>query len=308
MQLFRNSINLSVKFPHGSVVTVGNYDGVHLGHQKILSQLVSKAKELNLPSVVVIFEPQPEEFFSEHHAISRLCCLREKLRLLKEAGIENVICLHFNSKFSELSAEQFVAQILVAALQVRYLIVGHDFVFGHNSTGDINLLRKASNKYGFAVEEISACMLNGVRISSSLIRAAVASADFKLAEKFLGRPYSLSGKVVHGDKRGRDLAFPTANVYLSHLVLPLTGVFVVRVLGLDKAYFGVANVGVRPTIEDTKKLLEVYIFNFNAEIYGKFICVEFLHKLREEKKFASFALLKKQIAKDVINAQKFLGV
>jgi riboflavin kinase / FMN adenylyltransferase len=308
MQFFRDTKNLKTKFASGSVITIGNYDGIHLGHQKILSAVAAKARALKLPSVVIIFEPQPEEFFTPHANYSRLTSLREKLIRLAKFNIANVLCLRFNKKFAAFTAEQFVKKILVDALNIRYLIVGDDFVFGKDKQGDFALLQKLSTKNNFQAAVVPQVKLNSMRVSSTLIRAALQLGDLKTAAQFLGRPYTLFGRVVHGAKRGRDLGFPTANIYLPHKILPISGVYAVKIHFLNgKDFFGIANVGSRPTIGDAKKILEVYIFGFNADIYGEKIEIEFVQKIRDEKKFPSFALLQQQIASDVLQTKQFFN-
>lgn len=307
MQLFRSLKRLSDKLSDGCVATIGNYDGVHLGHQEILKKVIVKAKALKLPSVIIIFEPQPEEFFTNNQEHYRLTSLREKLKIFFKFNINYVLCLRFDIKLVNLSAAQFIEDHLLKSLKVKYLVVGDDFVFGRKREGNFDLLQKYGANNEFGVEKIEQFKFGGVRISSSLIRNALVNDDLKLAETMLGRVYSLCGRVVHGDKRGRDLGFPTANIYLPHKVLPISGVYLVGILGIDKKIFwGVANIGKRPTVGDLKRILEVYVFDFSSDIYGKRIEIEFLKKIRPEKKFSSFALLKQQIADDVKIAKKLI--
>ncbi|MBU0745100.1 MAG: bifunctional riboflavin kinase/FAD synthetase [Gammaproteobacteria bacterium] len=299
MQLIRGLHNLKSTLVSGSVVTIGNYDGVHLGHRKILNFVKEKSIALNLPSVVVIFEPQPEEFFAQDQAL-RLTSLREKIFGLSQCGMDKVVLLPFNRHFATISAMSFVAEVLICLLHVKYLVVGDDFVFGHRREGGFSLLEREAVAGGFGVTQIPSFKIDGVRVSSSLIRAALLSDNFDLAAKFLGRPYSVNGRVIHGEHRGRDLGFPTANIHLNRPELPLTGVYLVKVFGLKPSpLFGLANIGFRPTVSGKQKSFEVYIFEFNANIYGKRITVEFCKKIRDEKKFESVTELQAQIKKDL---------
>lgn len=309
MQLLRTLNHLAAHFPRGAVVTIGNYDGVHLGHQAILQKLIAKAHELNLPAVVVIFEPQPEEYFNPQTEVARLSSLREKLTYFRNHGVANVLCLRFNGRLAAMSADEFIQQILLDALRVRYLIVGDDFGFGHRRSGNFTLLQQYAKQHHFMVEQMLPFRINGVRVSSTLVRTALQVGDLAIAQELLGHPYTLMGRVVHGEKVGRSLGFPTANVYLPHKVFPVSGVYIVKIHGLAAHYYqGVANIGVRPTVGSTQRLLEVYIFDFNENIYGKKIEVEFLRKIRDEKKFTSFELLQQQIAIDVRMAKDYFSL
>lgn len=296
----------------GCVLTIGNFDGVHLGHQNILVRLCDQALERGLPSVVMLFEPQPREFFAKKmqsqtacNAPARLMRLRDKLKYLAEAGVDFVLCVRFSEAFASLSAEDFIRERLAKQLKVRYLSVGDDFRFGAKRVGNFELLRNAGLKYRFAVEESHTHSLNEARISSTYIRNALAHDDLDLAEKLLGKPYSIAGRVAHGNKLGRTLGFPTANIMLNRLVTPIQGVFAVKVKTSTGLYNGVANIGNRPTINGTKALLEVHIFDFQQAIYGQAIEVIFYHKIRNEIKFSTIEALKVQIEKDRQQAIKF---
>ncbi len=303
MQLIRGLHNLKDELLRGSVVTIGNYDGVHLGHQEIISFVKRKSHELNLPSVVVIFEPQPEEFFTNDKS-QRLTSIREKILLLGKYGIDKVLLLPFNAHFAAVTAEEFITEILVNSLQVRYLVVGDDFVFGHGRCGNFSLLEKQAAISKFQATEMPSFKIGGVRVSSSLIRAALATGDFSLAEKFLGRPYEVSGRVVHGTHLGRALGFPTANIYLRWRELPFTGVYLVKVHDLAQvSLLGLVNIGFRPTVSGKQKSFEVYILDFNSDIYHKRITVEFVKKIREEQKFNTLADLQSQIENDLLVAR-----
>lgn len=260
----------------------------------------------------MLFEPQPREFFAKKSANltaslapARLMRLRDKLKYLEEAGIDFVLCVRFSDKFAQLSADAFISELLVKRLQVRYLSIGDDFRFGEKRVGNFEMLHNAGLKYRFAVEESHTHSFNRERISSSLIRQALQQDNLHLVEKLLGRPYSIAGRVAHGNKLGRTIGFPTANIMLNRLVIPLQGVFAVQIQTKTGKYNGIANVGNRPTINGSKALLEVHIFDFNRSIYGEAIEVFFMHKIRNEVKFPSFEALKAQIEKDRQQAVEF---
>lgn len=294
---------------HGSVVTIGSFDGVHLGHQAIIRQVIAKAAELKLPSVAVVFEPQPHEFFSGEKAPARLMRLREKALALYEAGIQRVCCLQFNQAMRSLSAEDFVQQILVDGLGVKCLIVGDDFRFGVDRSGDYDFLKRAGQSNGFEVCDTATYEVDGERVSSTRIRAELEQAHFDKAAQLLGKPYTISGHVGYGQQLGRTLGVPTANVHLHRYRSPLQGVFAVRVTLPDgRLCPGVANVGVRPTIGDNiKPILEVHLLDFSGSLYGELITVEFVHKLRDEQKFGSIDLLKAQIYADIEAAKAYFA-
>ncbi len=307
MDLIRGLHNLKT-FERGCVVTIGNFDGVHRGHQAILSQLEKKGKELGLPTVLITFDPQPQEFFQPGNLPPRLTCLREKIiTLMTQTHIDVLLCLHFNLHLAYLQASDFVQQILVERLRARMLIVGDDFRFGYRREGDFQLLTTLGKQYGFDVIPTATVLHEGRRISSSWIREALAAGDLVLVETLLQRPYSFHGRVVRGDQRGRIIGFPTANVNLHRRTSPIWGVYAVKVYGLGPVREGVANVGNRPTVDGTRTLLEVHLFDFNEDIYGRAIRVDFIHKLRDEQHFDSFDLLKAQILKDAQAARDFLG-
>ncbi len=292
---------------HGSVVTIGSYDGVHLGHQAIIEQVTEKSAQLNLPSVAVVFEPQPHEFFSGDEAPARLMRLREKALALFDAGVDRVCCLQFNQLLRSLSAEEFVKRVLVEGLGVKYLVIGDDFRFGCDRSGDYEFLKQAGERYGFDVCDTRTYQVDNERVSSTRIRAALEVADFPLVGRLLGKAYTVSGHVGYGQQLGRQWNVPTANVHLRRYRSPLNGVFAVSVkLPNGETANGVANVGVRPTIgEKIKPILEVHLLDFNGDLYGKMITVEFLHKLRDEQKFSSLDLLKEQIYRDIDEAKAY---
>ena len=293
MQVFRH---INQKYSP-SFLTIGNYDGIHLGHQAILKKLISESKSNNILSSVMTFEPHPREFFSPKLAPKRIISLREKLEYFDELKIDQVFIVNFNDEFSRKSYLDFIEK-LKKNIQAKKIIIGNDFRFGKQREGNIDKLIDNS---------VDVCVMNkieykGERVSSTIIRDSLAAGDLKRAAMLLGRSYSISGKVVHGDKRGREIGFPTANIHMFHNRPPLKGVFAVKLNNM----YGVANLGVRPTIAGFSKLnLEVHLFNFSKNIYGKHAHVTFLKKIRDEKKFENIDALKKQIQIDIDNVKKF---
>ena len=305
MQLVRGIHNIRPE-DHGCVLTIGNFDGVHLGHRRVISALVKKAKALNCVPAVLVFEPQPQELFAPKSAPARLCRLRDKYSLLEKLGVERLICVNFNRKFASQSAEQFIEELLVKRLGIKHLIVGDDFHFGKNRTGNFDMLCQAGKKFGFDVTDTASYKLADCRISSTEIRYALEHDNLADAQRMLGRPYSIIGRVFHGDKRGRQLGFPTANVLLKRRVSPISGVYVVKVNTGEGSYFGVANVGSRPTVAGIRQQLEVHIFDFDENLYGQSIEVVMLKKLRNEMKFTSIDELTRQISKDSEQARHYV--
>jgi len=306
MQVIRGLHNLRSKH-RGCVATIGNFDGVHLGHQAVVRHLRAKGLEYGLPAAVITFEPQPQEFFSPDRAPARLTRMREKLQALYNAGIDRVVLLEFGRKLAAMQADSFVQRLLLDGLGVRYLFVGDDFRFGKGRGGDIGFLRKVGQAQGFGVENMNTFAVGDERVSSTRIRELLAEGDLARAGHYLGRPYRICGRVAHGDARGRTIGFPTANINLHRKVSPLRGVYAVSVHGLEADPLpGVANIGTRPTVEgDTRYLLEVHLFDFNHEIYGEHVQVEFRKKLRDEKRFDSFEALRRQIERDSRVARVF---
>lgn len=293
--------------PHA--VTIGNFDGLHLGHQAMLTRLQLVAKERKLPSCVLSFEPHPREFFSPDKAPARLSSLREKADELALLGIDHLHVFRFNQTFAALSADEFIVRVLMDTLQARYVLVGDDFRFGAQRAGDIALLAQSGTTNGFEAEALSTVQIDGERASSTAVRTALAAGDLAHATQLLGRPYSICGRVMHGDKLGRELGYPTANVQLKHNRPPLSGIFAVRVSGLGtESLPGVASLGVRPTVKGAgaAPVLEVHLFDFHDEIYGRRVRVDFLHKLRDEAKYPDLPSLVAQIGRDVDNAKHFL--
>ena len=303
MQLVRGLHNLRPEH-RGCVATIGNFDGVHRGHQAILARLRERGQALGLPTCVVIFEPQPREYFAPDTAPARLARLRDKIELLATEGIDRVLCLAFNQRLSKLSADAFVKAILVDGLGVRHLEVGDDFRFGCDRLGDFDFLLQAGQVHGFTVEAAQTVELDGIRVSSTQVRNALAAADFSLAERLLGRPYRIAGRVLHGQKLARQLGTPTANIQLKRRRVPFTGVYLVDVDIDGKTWPGVANIGVRPTVQgDGKAHLEVHLLDFAGDLYDRRLTVVFHQKLREEQRFASLEALKTAINADVATAR-----
>jgi riboflavin kinase/FMN adenylyltransferase len=301
MELTRGLHNL--KKQPGCILTIGNFDGVHLGHQEILKKLVSRSKKMGLPSLVVSFSVTPETFFGRPKA--RLSSFRDKHLFLESMGVDKHLLIRFNKGFSELSASSFINQILVQKIGVKHCFIGDDFRFGKGRLGDFSMLKAASHENNYTIEKLNSVLLDGLRVSSSAVRNFLTDGNFTGAEKFLGRPFSISGKVAHGDKLGRTIGFPTANISIHRKLSPILGVYSVLVVLKSKTYNGVCNVGKRPTLGGKNTLLEVFIFDFNEEIYGEYVTVIFKQKCREEKKFESFDELKTQIKKDVEKSRLF---
>ncbi len=303
MRVFRgHSVPLAVP----TVLTIGNFDGVHCGHMALLERLHSLSETKRLLPAVLTFEPHPREFFAPAAAPARLSILREKLEMLSALGMGATMICRFNEALAQLSARDFVQDILVHALSVRHLVIGDDFHFGRGREGDFALLQQLGGEHGFQVEAMREVTVQGERVSSSAVRDALDAGDMERAARLLGRPYIIDGKVVHGNKLGRELGFCTANIYIRHNPVPMTGVFAVEVAGLAAYPLpGVANLGIRPTIGGVRPLLEVHIFDFNKNIYGAHLAVRFLHKLRDEQRFPDIDALKAQIALDAQAARHY---
>ncbi|WGW00938.1 bifunctional riboflavin kinase/FAD synthetase [Vibrio sp. YMD68] len=306
MELIRGIHNIKPQHK-GCVLTIGNFDGVHLGHQQVLDQVTQKAHDLELPSVVMTFEPQPMELFSQDRAPARLTRLRDKYVQLSKLDLDRLLCVNFNRYFASLSAEAFIRDLLVDKLGVKYLVVGDDFCFGKGRTGDFSMLREAGQLFGFDVVSTNSFCLQHQRVSSTGIRNALAEDALDTASEMLGREYSISGRVSHGRKLGRTIGFPTANIPLKRCVSPVSGVYVVQALGLGQQRIGgVANIGQRPTVNGIRQQLEVHLFDFDGNLYGQQLEVLLLHKLRNEHKFESFEALKQQIELDAEAARVWL--
>lgn len=304
MQVFRR-VHEATNSP--TVLTIGNFDGLHLGHRAMLERLAARGAELGLPTTVMTFEPHPRELFTPDQAPARLTSLREKLQLLDGCGVDRSFVCHFSRRVAGLSAEEFIENILVRGLGVRHVIIGDDFRFGKGRAGDFAMLAAAGQRLGFGVEAMHTVEVLEERVSSSAVRGALAAGNLEHAAQLLGHPYCIAGRVVHGDKIGRRIGYPTANIQLKRKRLPLNGVFAVTVSGLDKRHLpGAASLGVRPTLgQGLKPVLEVNLFDFDREIYGSHITVHFLHKMRDEMKFDSLDALTAQIGRDVKDIRNY---
>ena len=307
MELIRGLQNLRPRH-HGCVASIGNFDGVHLGHQHVLGELADKAEEMKLPAVVITFEPQPQEFFSSDRCPGRLTRFREKMKALRRLAVDRVFALHFSKALATMEPEEFIQQVLVDGLGVRYLVVGDDFRFGQKRRGNFEMLQQAGVEHGFQVVNMHTFQIAGERVSSTRIRKVLSEGDLDHVEILLGRPYRMCGRVAHGHKRGRQIGFPTANIHLHRKVSPIEGVFAVEMFGIDgEPVSGVANVGTRPTVNGTRTILEVHLFNFSGDIYGSHVSVDFLKKIRNEQKYDSFELLKEQILLDAEEARSYFS-
>lgn len=314
MRLIRGLTNLKLLsrregsvLSRGCVATVGNFDGVHLGHQTILEQVKEKAAELSVPSVVMVFEPQPREFFQGDDAPPRLTGFRQKFETLLASGVDIVLCLKFDDTFRSYSGMGFIEDVLIEGLNVLHLVVGDDFRFGCDRAGDFRLLQQVGQESGFTVENTRTITIDGDRVSSTRVRDALSSNRLELAGRLLGRPYSISGRVVYGRQLGRTIGAPTANILLGRMA-PLKGVYVVAVRLPDgRQVDGVANIGLRPTVDGRQPSLEVHVFDFAGTLYGQRIDVLFRHPLRDEVKFDSIDELKDQIARDFDDARAWIA-
>lgn len=305
IEVVRGLVNVRPKHKR-CVVTIGNFDGVHTGHQAILRQVRDEAARLRTKSMLICFEPQPREFFDVYNAPARLTRFREKVELLGEFGVDHVLCFKFNERTRAITASRFV-DMLVSDLEVAALYVGDDFRFGCDREGSFSDLEAAGRANGFPVTNIYTMVYDSSRVSSTRIRQCLAAGDFELAEQLLGHPYSISGKVVYGRRLGRSLGVPTANIQLHRYVAPIAGVFAVQAHINERVVNGVANVGVRPTIDETttKPILEVHLFDFDEDIYGRTVKVVFRHKIRDERKFPGLDELKRAIFSDMDRAREY---
>jgi riboflavin kinase/FMN adenylyltransferase len=301
MNIIRGLHNL--KKHSGSVVTIGNFDGVHIGHQQIISRLVAKAKTLQLPSILISFTPTPQSFFGREQSV--LTSFKQKHYQLEKLGLDVHLIITFNRKFSQLSAESFIQEILLAKLGVKFCLIGDDFRFGSGRTGDFKLLQSFAHQYDFQVENTQSVLCGSQRASSSKIRDYLAQGELQLAAQMLGREFCISGKIIHGKQLGRTIDFPTINIPIKRHISPVLGVFAVQIHLLGKTFNGVANIGKRPTVNGDNILLEVFLFDFNQMVYGEFADIVFKQQIRKEQKFDSFDQLKAQIKLDVRTAKDF---
>ena len=307
MEFIRGLYNLKPEH-RGCVATIGNFDGVHVGHQRVLRQVKLKAIVQGLPAVVILFEPQPLEYFAKDQAPRRITRLREKLRLLEKHGIDRVLCLRFDAKLLSLSAHDFIKQLLVSGLAVSHFVVGDDFRFGQGRTGNYALLQTEGLIHGFDVENTQTCELDGQRVSSTRIRNALEVHDLAAVRRFIGRPFTVTGKVAYGQQLGRKLGVPTANIRLQKPRPALQGVYATLVHGvLDSPMASVANIGYRPTVAGVQPQLEAHLFDFSGDLYGKTITVEICQFIRSEQKFDGLAQLQAQIELDMQTAKDFFA-
>jgi riboflavin kinase / FMN adenylyltransferase len=293
--------------PHGSAVCIGAFDGVHMGHRAVLECVRERAAVLGVAPIAVSFEPIPRTFFARGPGIAQLTSAREKVAAMVAAGMQRVLLLRFDAELAAMSAEDFVAHVLIARLGAREVWVGEGFRFGHARRGDIDVLRRLGQAEGFAAGIVPPLLLDGERVSSSRVRTLLADGDFESASRLLGRRFMIGGHVVRGQQLGRKLGYPTANVRLGSRVAPVGGIFAVRVHDVDAQMKpGVASLGVRPTVDGTEPLLEAHLFDFDGDLYGKRIQVEFVQKLRDEEKFSSLEVMVKQIDRDAAQARAIL--
>ncbi|MFW8592382.1 bifunctional riboflavin kinase/FAD synthetase [Glaciecola sp. 2405UD65-10] len=306
MELIRGLHNIGTHH-HGCVLTIGKFDGVHLGHQAVLKSVLQKAEELNLPAVVMVFEPQPEELFSAERAPARLSLLKDKYIALRDIGVHRLLCVRFTRDFSAISPQSFIHDLLIKQLGVKFLVVGDDFRFGYKREGDFDMLRDASETAGFDVVSTQSFKVHDCRISSTAVRTALSQGDFEGAKEMLGGAYVIRGKVVHGEKNGRTIGYPTANVLMRRHKSPVKGVFAGLVKTKTGIYNAVINVGNRPTLNGQRMQLEAHLFDFDGDLYGQNVEVELLKKIRDEIKFPDFQVLKQQINKDATQARSLLA-
>jgi riboflavin kinase/FMN adenylyltransferase len=307
MKIFRGIARSGERVP--VALAIGNFDGVHRGHQALLAQLVAAARRHRLSPAVMTFEPHPRELFAPDSAPARVANIRDKIEALAANGVERVFIQHFSRRFASLQPEQFISDVLVIGLQTRCLLVGDDFRFGARRAGDVDLLRGRAAHYGYVVEQLATVQEHGVRVSSSEVREALATGNLAHAEALLGRPYAISGRVLHGRKLGREIGFPTLNLRLAHKRPAARGIYAVKVHGLgEDARAGVASIGLRPTVEFSDRwLLEVHLFDFAQDVYGRLIRVELVHKLRDETRYDSLEALSNAIRNDAAAARALLA-
>lgn len=305
-KLIRSTYNITEE-EKGGILTIGNFDGVHVGHQALLKKVVEQAQNKQVPAIAITFEPHAFEFFGgENLNIPRLTRLREKFTELAKSNPSGVLILPFNQDIANISAPQFVEEILYKKLTPKHIIIGDDFRFGYQRQGDFNLLRAMGRELGFTVEAMNSVLIDGERVSSTLVRKALQRGDHDYAQKLLGRPYAMQGRVRAGDQLGRQLGFPTANIFLHRQLTPVLGVYTVLVHGLaEQPLPGAANVGTRPTIDGTRTLLEVHLLDFDRDIYGRYVQVEFCTKLRDEEKYPDLEQLRQAIADDVEQTRQY---
>ena len=307
MEVIRGGHNIRPEH-HGCVATIGNFDGVHLGHRALIGQLAALGRERAVPTTLVTFEPQPQEFFAGENAPPRLTRLREKLSALRALPLDRVALLRFDARLCAMSPVEFVESFLVAGLGVQVVVAGDDFRFGYRGEGNFDLLVSLGERHGFDVVRRETCCVRGGRVSSSWIRDALANDEIAIARELLGRPYAVSGRVARGEQRGRTIGFPTLNIPIRRYRSALRGVYAVRVAGLEERELAaVANLGTRPTVDGRGVVLEVHVFDWIGDAYGRCVDVSFVAKIRDERKFDTFDALKLQIGRDSDRAREMLG-
>jgi riboflavin kinase/FMN adenylyltransferase len=306
MDFVRGLHNLRARH-RGCVLTVGAFDGVHRGHQEMIRVLRQRSAEHQAPATLLSFEPTPREYFATHAPPARLTRFRERFEVLRAYGVQRFVCLRFDTRMREMTALQFVDEVLVSGLDVRHVVVGHDFRFARNHAGTVATLREHGGRCGFSVTEVPPYELDGERVSSSLVRKALHDGDVQRAAHYLGRPYRITGKVVEGAKLGRTLGFPTANLRLQRRSTPVAGIFAVRVSGAGlQAAAAVASLGTRPTVNGKELLLEAHVFDFQGDLYRRHLHVDFVARLRDELRFADIAALTRQMHEDAAQARRIL--
>jgi riboflavin kinase/FMN adenylyltransferase len=307
MELIRGLYNLRPRH-RGCVLTIGAFDGVHRGHQEMIRVLRERAAWHSVPATALAFEPTPREFFAKGRPPARLTRFRERYEAFARYGVERFVCLPFTERVRSLTADEFIERVLVQGLAVREVVIGHDFRFGRNHQGTVATLREFGSRYGFDVTEVAPFEIDGERVSSSLVRQALDAGNMSRAWKFLGRPYRITGKVVHGAKLGRKLGYPTANLRLHRRATPLAGIFAVKVsgAGLQQAP-AVASLGTRPAVNGTELLLEAHVFNYSGDLYRQYLHVDFIERLRDELWFPNVDALVQQMDKDAARARQLLA-
>lgn len=310
MHIIRGLSHLKSFNSEGCVATIGNFDGVHLGHEAVIRKLEKQGKRLGLPVVVILFEPQPLEYFQPQITPARLSSLREKVMCLSQLPVDQIFLVRFNHVFATIEPEAFIKDYLIDSLQVQYLVIGDDFRFGKQRRGDFKMLQNTGQSAGFSVEDTQSFLVGEQRVSSTQIRMALQTGNLQQAQQLLGRAYSVCGRIAHGDKRGRSIGFPTANIRMMRKKTPVHGVFAVTMTGINNtAIPGVANVGVRPTVGGEQGVwLETHLFDFADDIYGYMVEVHFHQKIRDERRFDSFDELVLQIPLDIQCAREILNL
>jgi riboflavin kinase/FMN adenylyltransferase len=308
MELIRGTVNLRAQH-NGSVVTIGNFDGVHRGHRAVLDGLKKRGEVLDLPTCVMTFEPLPLEYFAPEKAPVRLISFRDKYQILQTLGVDWLFVMPFNARLANSSAEDFIRDVLVDGLGAKHVVVGDDFRFGHQRRGDFEMLGAHGRKFGFSVEPTVTYRQDAQRISSSRVRVALSTGDLDLAENLLGRPFTIEGRIMHGDRRGRTIGYPTANVHLHRQHTPVKGIFAVEAITADgRNHNGMASLGTRPTVTDSNHVtLEVNLFDFSGDIYHQRLRVVFRHYIRGEQKFNSLEELANAIAGDEIESRRYFA-